>query len=110
MAGDRPASYAQHVGLNHRIRRPEPMTDEMTSPGVARYVAAAQEAAGQRAAELAAMRACRFDTIAVHGLYTMREAIENIQGSIIEPVYLSSSQGYRDSDEMEAELSYQIHV
>ena len=84
------------------------MTDEMTSSGVARYVAAAQEAAGQRAAELAAMRACRFDTIAVHGLYTMREAIENNQGSIIEPVYLSSSQGYRDSDEMEAALSYQI--
>lgn len=84
------------------------MTDEMNSPGVARYVAAAQEAAGQRAAELAAMRACRFDTIAVHGLYTMREAIENNQGSIIEPVYLSSSQGYRDSDDMEAALSYQI--
>lgn len=84
------------------------MTDEVNSAGVARYVAAAQEAAGQRAAELAAMRACRFDTIAVHGLYTMREAIENNQGSIIEPVYLSSSQGYRDSDEMEAALSYQI--
>lgn len=84
------------------------MTDEMDTPGVARYIAAAREKAGQREAEFAAMRACRFDTIAVHGLYTMREAIENNQGSIIEPVYLSSSQGYRDSDEMEAALSYQI--
>ena len=84
------------------------MADETTSPGVARYVAAAQEAARRRAEDLAAMRACRFDTIAVHGLYTVREAIENNQGSIIEPVYLSSSQAYRDSDEMEAALSYQI--
>jgi len=84
------------------------MIDEMNSPGVARYVAAAQEAAAQHAAELAAMRACRFDTIAVHGMYTMREAIENNQGSIIEPVYMSTSQTYRDSDEMEAALSYQV--
>lgn len=84
------------------------MTDEMDSAGVARYVAAAQKAAGQHAAEVATMRACRFDTIAVHGLYTMREAIENNQGSLIEPIYMSSSQGYRDSDEMEAALSYQI--
>ena len=84
------------------------MTDETNSPGVAGYIAAAQGAAGRHEAERATMRACRFDTIAVHGLYTMREAIENNQGSIIEPIYLSSSQGYRDSDEMEAALSYQI--
>jgi O-acetylhomoserine/O-acetylserine sulfhydrylase-like pyridoxal-dependent enzyme len=84
------------------------MTDETNSPGVARYVAAAQEAGRRHAADLTAMRACRFDTMAVHGLYTMREALENNQGSIIEPVYLSSSQAYRDSDEMEAALSYQI--
>ena len=84
------------------------MTDEVNLQGVARYVTAAQEAAAQHAVELAAMRDCRFDTIAVHGLYTMREAIENNQGSIIEPVYMSTSQGYRDSDEMEAALSYQV--
>jgi len=84
------------------------MTDEVNCPGVAGYIAAAQEAAGRHEAERATMRACRFDTIAVHGLYTMREAIENNQGSIIEPIYMSSSQGYRDSDEMEAALSYQI--
>ena len=84
------------------------MTYETNSPGVARYVAAAQEAGRRHAADLAAIRACRFDTMAVHGLYTMREALENNQGSIIEPVYLSSSQAYRDSDEMEAALSYQI--
>jgi len=30
------------------------------------------------------------------------------QGSTIEPIYMSASQAYRDSDEMEAALSYQI--
>lgn len=84
------------------------MTDQANSQGVAHYISAANEAAGRQAAELAAMRACRFDTISVHGLYTMREALENNQGSIIEPVYMSTSQGYRDSDQMEAALSYQI--
>ncbi len=84
------------------------MAEVKNSPGVARYVAAAQEMARQRAEDLAAIRACRFDTMAVHGLYTVREALENNQGAIIEPVYLSSSQAYRDSDEMEAALSYQI--
>jgi O-acetylhomoserine/O-acetylserine sulfhydrylase-like pyridoxal-dependent enzyme len=54
------------------------------------------------------MRRCRFDTIAVHGLYTLQEAIERNQGSIVEPVYLSTSQGYRDADELEAALAYLI--
>ena len=54
------------------------------------------------------MKKCRFDTIAVHGLYSMQEAIDFNQGSIIEPIYMSSSQAYRDSDEMEAALGYMI--
>ncbi len=78
------------------------------SPGVARYVAAAEEAARRRAADIAAIRKCRFDTIAVHGLYTMAEALDFNQGSTIEPIYMSTSQGYRDSDELEAALSYKI--
>jgi O-acetylhomoserine/O-acetylserine sulfhydrylase-like pyridoxal-dependent enzyme len=76
--------------------------------GVQRYITAAQTAAQQRAGALAAMRACRFDTIAVHGLYTMSEALDHNQGSIIEPIYMASSQAYRDSDEMEAALAYRI--
>ena len=78
------------------------------SPGVARYVAAAERAARRRAADIATIRKCRFDTIAVHGLYTMGEALDFNQGSVIEPIYMSTSQTYRDSDEMEAALSYQI--
>jgi O-acetylhomoserine/O-acetylserine sulfhydrylase-like pyridoxal-dependent enzyme len=54
------------------------------------------------------MRKCRFDTIAVHGIYSMQEALDFNQGSIIEPVYMSTSQAYRDSDEMEAALAYEI--
>ncbi len=50
----------------------------------------------------------KFDTIAVHGLYTVAEAIEKNQGAIIEPLFLSSAQAYRDADELEAALSYQI--
>ncbi|MBD3220856.1 O-acetylhomoserine aminocarboxypropyltransferase/cysteine synthase [bacterium] len=78
------------------------------SNGVERYVELAARAAERRAADLAAIRKCRFDTIAVHGLYSMNEALNFNQGSIIEPMYMSSSQAYRDSDEMEAALGYQI--
>ena len=50
----------------------------------------------------------KFDTIAVHGLYTMEDALEDYQGAIIEPVFMSSSQAYRDADEMECALAYLI--
>jgi O-acetylhomoserine/O-acetylserine sulfhydrylase-like pyridoxal-dependent enzyme len=50
----------------------------------------------------------KFDTIAVHGLYSVEDAIEDYQGAIIEPVFMSSSQAYRDSDEMAAALGYLI--
>ncbi len=50
----------------------------------------------------------RFDTIAVHGLYSVEDAIEDYQGAIIEPIFMSTSQAYRDSDEMAAALAYKI--
>ena len=50
----------------------------------------------------------KFDTIAVHGLYTVQDAIEDYQGAIIEPIFMSTSQAYRDSDEMAAALAYLI--
>ncbi len=84
------------------------MTNGTNNKGLAKYLSAAREAAEQREADIAMMRKCRFDTIAVHGLYTMNEALNSNQGSIIEPIYMSTSQTYRDSDEMEAALSYQI--
>jgi O-acetylhomoserine/O-acetylserine sulfhydrylase-like pyridoxal-dependent enzyme len=84
------------------------MSNATISPGVERYVAAAEQAARRRAADIATIRRCRFDTIAVHGLYTMGEALDFNQGSVIEPVFMSTSQAYRDADEMEAALSYRI--
>ncbi|WP_136807804.1 PLP-dependent transferase [Desulfosediminicola flagellatus] len=50
----------------------------------------------------------KFDTIAVHGLYSVTDAINDYQGSIIEPIFMSTSQAYRDSDEMAAALAYKI--
>ncbi len=78
------------------------------APGVQRYVDRAQDELHARRKALETMRRRRFDTIAVHGLYTLQEATERNQGSIVEPIYLSTSQGYRDADEMEAALAYLI--
>lgn len=72
------------------------------------YIKAAERSAQWHVRQMQKMRACKFDTIAVHGIYSMQEALDFNQGSIIEPIYMSSSQGFRDSDEMEAALSYQI--
>jgi O-acetylhomoserine/O-acetylserine sulfhydrylase-like pyridoxal-dependent enzyme len=76
--------------------------------GIEKYYAAAEAMAEQRASDVAKMKKCRFDTVAVHGLYTMNEALNFNQGSVIEPIYMSTSQTYRDSNEMEAALSYKI--
>lgn len=80
----------------------------MTKKGVNYYVEAGKRAAKWHAEHIANMKKLRFDTIAVHGVYSMQEAMDFNQGSIIEPMYMSSSQAYRDSDEMEAALSYQV--
>lgn len=78
------------------------------SKGLLHYVEAGKRAAQWHADYLEKMKQCRFDTIAVHGIYSMQEALDFNQGSTIEPIYMSTSQAYRDSDEMEAALSYQI--
>jgi hypothetical protein len=43
----------------------------------------------------------------VHGLYTVKDAIEDYQGSIIEPIFHEHRSAYRDSDEMAAALASQ---
>ncbi len=78
------------------------------SPGVMKYVEAAQKLLAERDAALARMKTMKFDTIAVHGLYTVEEALKRNQGAVIEPLYLSSSQAYADSDELEAALAYLV--
>ncbi|MFH1677078.1 MAG: PLP-dependent transferase [bacterium] len=79
------------------------------SPGVQKYVDAAKIIFEERDRyRKEVVKKWRFDTIAVHGMYSVNEALEKNQGSIIEPIYMSSSQAWHDSDEMEAALAYLI--
>jgi len=80
----------------------------MDTKGTQFYIQAGKRAIEWHKQNIDKMKQCRFDTIAVHGIYSMQEALDFNQGSIIEPIYMSTSQAYRDSDEMEAALSYQI--
>ncbi|MGQ9678883.1 MAG: trans-sulfuration enzyme family protein [bacterium] len=84
------------------------MNKSKPATGVARYIEEAKKQLAEEERRWARAKRMRFDTIAVHGLYTYDEAIEKNQGAIIEPLFLSSAQAYRDSDELEAALSYQI--
>jgi O-acetylhomoserine/O-acetylserine sulfhydrylase-like pyridoxal-dependent enzyme len=68
----------------------------------------AKKLIAEREAHLAQAKRWKFDTIAVHGLYSVEEALNRNQGAVIEPLYLSSSQAYRDTDELEAALAYLI--
>jgi O-acetylhomoserine/O-acetylserine sulfhydrylase-like pyridoxal-dependent enzyme len=78
------------------------------TPGVQKYIDEAKRLMVEREEHLARARSWKFDTIAVHGLYSLEEAVRHNQGAIIEPLYLSTSQSYRDSDELEAALAYLI--
>ena len=85
------------------------MSDEQQySPGVSKYIEQARKFLDQKKEHLERVKKLKFDTIAVHGLYTVEEALSLNQGSVIEPLYLSTAQAYRDSDEMEAALAYLI--
>jgi len=78
------------------------------SEGMRKYMDEAEAYLEARGKERQRMKRMKFDTIAVHGMYTMEEAFTNGQGGIMEPLIPSTSQAYRDSDEMEAGLSYLI--
>jgi len=84
------------------------MQNKTYGPGVMKYVEEAKKLLAEREAHLAQVKRWKFDTIAVHGLYSVEEALSRNQGSVIEPLYLSTSQAYRDSDELEAALAYLI--
>ncbi|NIM57716.1 MAG: O-acetylhomoserine aminocarboxypropyltransferase/cysteine synthase [Candidatus Aminicenantes bacterium] len=73
-----------------------------------KYIKEAEKFLVQKEKQIARMKKLKFDTLAVHGLYTVEEALAQNQGAVIEPLYLSSSQAYKDSDEMEAALAYLI--
>ena len=81
----------------------------MNDNGVQKYVEKGKKMSAERARYIKEeVKKWKFETIAVHGAYSVREAIENNQGAIIEPIFLSSAQAYRDTDEMEAAQAYLI--
>ncbi|MDP2916169.1 MAG: PLP-dependent transferase [Candidatus Aminicenantes bacterium] len=84
------------------------MSSPTYGPGVMKYVEEAKKLLAEREAHLVQAKKWKFDTIAVHGLYSVEEALHHNQGAIIEPLYLASSQAYRDADELEAALAYLI--
>jgi O-acetylhomoserine/O-acetylserine sulfhydrylase-like pyridoxal-dependent enzyme len=73
-----------------------------------KYIEEGKKYQAEREALLERVKKYKFDTMAVHGLYSVEEALNLNQGALIEPLYLSSSQAYRDSDELEAALAYLI--
>jgi O-acetylhomoserine/O-acetylserine sulfhydrylase-like pyridoxal-dependent enzyme len=75
-------------------------------PNTQDYIArgAEMKAAAQQQREIVKQR--RFDTIAVHGIYNMEQALAN-QGSAIEPAYLTTVEHYENSAHMEAVLAHQ---
>ena len=81
-----------------------PQASEHTvTPGMQAYIDANKAYLARRADYIEnQVKKWKFDTIAVHGLYSVQDAIEDYQGAIIEPVFMSASQAYRDSDEMAA--------
>ena len=79
----------------------------MSLKGTDYYIEAGRRSAKWHAEYRQTLKDCKFDTIAVHGVYSLQEALDFNQGSTIEPIYMSASQAFRDSDEMEAALSYQ---
>ena len=82
--------------------------DHQYSAGVQKYIRDAEACLKERKEHRREVRRLRFDTIAVHGIYSMGEAFAGGQGGIIEPIFPSTSQAYRDSDEMEAGLAYLV--
>jgi len=82
--------------------------DKKYSLGVLKYIEESKKFLSRRKKHLERIKKLKFDTIAVHGLYTVEEALAQNQGAVIEPLYLSTAQAYRDADEMEAALSYLI--
>jgi O-acetylhomoserine/O-acetylserine sulfhydrylase-like pyridoxal-dependent enzyme len=85
------------------------MSDDVEyGPGVKKYIEEAKKNREQKKRQLERVKKLKFDTLAVHGLYTVEEALEQNQGAVIEPVYLAAAQAYRDSDELEAALAYLI--
>jgi len=81
--------------------------DPAWSPGVRAAVERGRARAGAATAARARVRRLRFDTIAIHGLWTAEAALA-ADGSISEPLVPSTAQHFESADEMEAALAYLV--
>ncbi|MBN2266526.1 MAG: O-acetylhomoserine aminocarboxypropyltransferase/cysteine synthase, partial [Candidatus Aminicenantes bacterium] len=72
------------------------------------YYRKTEEALVQKNKLLSQVKKYRFDTIAVHGLYSVAEAIDHNQGALIEPLYMGVAQAYQDSHEWEGAFRYKV--
>ena len=77
-------------------------------PDLQYWIERGKEMVADRERRIKRAKGWKFDTVAVHGLYDVQQAMEYNNASIMEPVYLTPAQAYHDSGEMEAGLSYQM--
>ncbi len=83
--------------------------DVLITPGMQEYIDRNNIYLAERARYIEeTVKKWKFDTIAVHGLYSVTDALRDYQGAIIEPIFMSTSQAYADADEMAAALAYKI--
>lgn len=87
------------------------MTDqnehERIPAGIDQYITQGAAMVAAQHARRQQVRQRKFDTLAVHGMYGMEDALAN-QGSINEPLMLTSAQHFENSDHMAATLSGQM--
>jgi O-acetylhomoserine/O-acetylserine sulfhydrylase-like pyridoxal-dependent enzyme len=91
----------------HDVRKEEDEMSVVELSELEAVIARGADEAARREERRRVMRGMRFDTIAVHGVYSMEEALRN-QGAILEPVYSGPAQHFASSDEMEAALAYLV--
>ena len=67
-----------------------------------------EETTNERMRKVKLAKTRKFDTIATHGIYDLSQALNSNSASIMEPIYLSSAQVYRNTAELEAAYEYII--
>jgi O-acetylhomoserine/O-acetylserine sulfhydrylase-like pyridoxal-dependent enzyme len=84
---------------------PTDQPSDQPTPGVQHAIDRGQAVADARAAKRARMRAMRFDTIAVHGLFDGADALA-AHGAIVEPLFLATAEHHASADAMEAVIGH----
>ncbi|MGM8365993.1 aminotransferase class V-fold PLP-dependent enzyme [Virgibacillus sp. W0181] len=75
------------------------------SPEVQKYIEKGEKILAHQEKRRQEMKKKKFDTIAVHGIYGVEEALEH-QGSLLEPTFFTPAQQFADSNHLEAVNAY----